>query len=117
MWDAAQYLKYSDERSRPFFDLLAKVKKEKADLIVDLGCGPGNLTRTLIDRWPTARVVGVDSSPEMLDQAKPLAIPGRLEFVQADIASWTPDKPIDLIVSNAALQWVSDHELHLSCLA
>src|ERR1700674_1592788 len=74
MWDAVQYLKYSDERSRPFFDLLARVKKEDADLIVDLGCGPGNLTRTLIDRWPTARVVGVENSPEMLARAKPLPI-------------------------------------------
>ena len=107
MWDAAQYLKYSDERSRPFFDLLARVTREYAELIVDLGCGPGNLTRTLIERWPTTHVVGVDNSPEMLEQARPLAIPGRLDFVQADIISWTPDKPVDLIVCNAALQWMS----------
>lgn len=116
MWDAAQYLKYSDERSRPFFDLLARVNKENAGLIVDLGCGPGNLTRTLVDRWPLARVVGVDNSVEMLEQAKPLAIPGRLEFVQADVTSWTPGNPIDLIVSNAAFQWVGDHEALLGRL-
>jgi trans-aconitate 2-methyltransferase len=111
MWDAGQYLKYSEERSRPFCDLLARVRTEQADFIADLGCGPGNLTRTLSERWSAARVVGVDNSPEMLEQARPLAIPGRLDFVQADIASWSPEKPVDLIVSNAALQWVSAHDV------
>jgi trans-aconitate 2-methyltransferase len=117
MWDAGQYLKYAEERSRPFFDLLARVRLEHADLITDLGCGPGNLTRALAEHWPSAHVVGVDNSPEMLGQAKPLSISGRLHFVQADIASWSPDKPVDLIVSNAALQWVSDHEVLLARLA
>src|SRR5688572_28996804 len=117
MWDAGQYLKYSDERSRPFFDLLARVRKDQPDLIADLGCGPGNLTRTLTERWPAARVVGVDSSPDILEQAKPLSIPGRLHFVQADINSWSPEKPVDLIVSNAVLQWVSDHERLLARFA
>jgi trans-aconitate 2-methyltransferase len=117
MWDAAQYLKYSDERSRPFFDLLARVSREKLELMADLGCGPGNLTRTLTERWPTAQVLGVDNSPEMLEQARRLAIPGRLEFVQADIASWSPDKPADLIVSNAAFHWVPDHGSLLSRVA
>src|SRR2546423_13413312 len=111
MWDAGQYLKYSGERSRPFCDLLARVRIEQADFITDLGCGPGNLTRTLSERWSAARVVGVDNCPEMLEQARPLAIPGRLDFVQADIASWWPDKSVDLIVSNAALQWVSAHDV------
>lgn len=117
MWDAAQYLKYADERSRPFADLLARVTKEAVDSIVDLGCGPGNLTRTLLERWPRAHVVGVDQSPEMLEQARPLAIPGRLSFVQADISSWSPNQSIDLIVSNAALQWVGDHGVLLPRLA
>jgi trans-aconitate 2-methyltransferase len=117
MWDAGQYLKYSEERSRPFFDLLVRVQKEQADFIADLGCGPGNLTRTLTERWPATRVVGVDNSPEMLERARPLAIPGRLDFVQADIGSWSPDEPVDLIVSNAAIQWVSDHEVLLARLA
>ena len=117
MWDAAQYLKYSDERSRPFHDLLARVDKDNASLIVDLGCGPGNLTRTLTNRWQQATIVGVDNSPEMLEQAKPLTIPGRLEFIEADIASWTPDQPIDLIVSNAVFQWVKDHNVLLARLA
>jgi trans-aconitate 2-methyltransferase len=116
MWDATQYLKYSEERSRPFFDLLARVRKEQADCIADLGCGPGNLTRMLAERWPTARVVGVDNSTDMLEQARPLAIPNRLDFVQGDIAFWSPEKPVDLLVSNAALHWVNDHELLLGRL-
>jgi trans-aconitate 2-methyltransferase len=109
MWDADQYLKFADERSRPFFDLMARVRQERAEFIADLGCGPGHLTRTLLDRWPSARVVGVDNSQEMLEQARPTAIPGRLEFVLADLAAWSPDRPVDLLVSNAALQWVGDH--------
>src|SRR5262245_58042755 len=109
MWDAAQYLKYTDERSRPFFDLLGRVTAEEVRSIVDLGCGPGNLTRTLLERWAGAQVVGVDNSPEMLKQAETLAVPGRLDFVEADIYSWLPGRTFDLLVSNAALQWVSDH--------
>jgi trans-aconitate 2-methyltransferase len=111
MWDAAQYLKYADERTRPFGDLVARVAAENAQFIADLGCGPGNLTRTLTERWPTAQILGVDSSPEMLEQARPLAVPARLSFAQADIASWSPDKPLDVLVSNAALHWVPDHDV------
>jgi trans-aconitate 2-methyltransferase len=117
MWDAGQYLKYAEERSRPFFDLLAQVRIESPALIADLGCGPGNLTRILAERWAAARVLGVDSSPEMLDRARTQAPAGRVEFVQADIASWSPDQRIDLILSNAALQWVGDHEALLGRLA
>jgi trans-aconitate 2-methyltransferase len=109
MWDAGQYLKFADERSRPFADLLGRVRRDDTELIADLGCGPGNLTHTLAERWPVAHVVGVDNSSEMLERAKPLAIPDRLEFVSADLTSWTPAKPIDLIVSNAAFQWVPNH--------
>ncbi|HLW64844.1 MAG TPA: methyltransferase domain-containing protein, partial [Gemmataceae bacterium] len=87
-----------------------RVQRENASLIADLGCGAGNLTRTLAERWRGARVVGVDNSSEMLAQAKALAIPGRLDFVQADIASWMPDTPIDLLVSNAAFHWVDNHD-------
>ena len=116
MWDAEQYLKYTDERSRPFGDLLARVAAQNAALIADLGCGPGNLTRTLSERWSRARVIGVDLSPDMLAQARLLAIPGRLEFVQADIAAWTPPEPLDLLVSNAAFQWVDDHDALLARL-
>jgi trans-aconitate 2-methyltransferase len=117
MWDAKQYLKYAEERSRPFFDLLARVQREHADFIADLGCGPGNLTRTLAERWPAARVVGVDNSAAMLDQAKASPRPSRLDFVQADISSWSPERPVDLLVSNAAFQWVPDHDALFARLA
>jgi trans-aconitate 2-methyltransferase len=114
MWDASQYLKYADERARPFVDLLARVRCKDPKFIADLGCGPGNLTRTLTDRWPAAHVVGVDNSAAMLEQAT--AIPGRLEFVQVDLAQWYPNEPLDLIVSNAALQWVPNHDALLDHL-
>jgi trans-aconitate 2-methyltransferase len=117
MWNVAQYLKFSDERSRPFADLLSQVHTEQARAIVDLGCGTGVLTQTLAERWPSAKVIGVDSSGEMLAQAAPRSIPGRLEFVEADIAEWSADVPLDLIVSNAALHWVGNHERLLARLS
>jgi trans-aconitate 2-methyltransferase len=110
MWDANQYLKYARERARPFFDLLAQVRNSDVRTAVDLGCGPGELTCVLSERWPAARVLGIDNSPEMLTKAAAHAIPGRLEFVAADLATWKPAQPCDLLFSNAALQWVSDHE-------
>jgi trans-aconitate 2-methyltransferase len=109
MWDAAQYLKFAQERSRPFADLLARVSRQRAGLIVDLGCGTGQHTRTLAERWPDAVVLGVDNSPQMLEQARALAIESRLDFVLADVATWSPGRPVDLIVSNATLHWLADH--------
>ncbi|HYF00295.1 MAG TPA: methyltransferase domain-containing protein [Planctomycetota bacterium] len=106
-WDPAQYARFADERSRPFFDLLARVPGRPYARIADLGCGRGDLTRVLADRWPTARVTGVDASAEMLASAKPE--PGRLDFVQADLAAWAPAEPFDLVFSNAALHWLPDH--------
>jgi len=117
MWDAGEYLRFADERGRPFADLLAQVTPVAARRIADLGCGTGSLTRTLAERWPAARVVGVDRAPEMLARAAPLGVPGRLEFVQADLADWSPGEPVDLLVSNAALQWVADHDALLGRLA
>jgi trans-aconitate 2-methyltransferase len=117
MWDAYEYLKFAGERGRPFADLLAQVDRKDARLIADLGCGTGNLTRLLAERWSSATVIGVDSSLEMLVQAKRLTIPNRLEFVHRDIASWSPAAPVDLIVSNAALHWIPDHASLLSRLS
>ena len=108
MWDASQYLKFADERARPFFDLMARVQCEQPQFIADLGCGPGHLSRMLVERWPDARVVGVDNSEAMLEQTPQPS--NRLEFVLADLATWAPGSSIDLIVSNAALQWVPNHE-------
>jgi trans-aconitate 2-methyltransferase len=89
-------------------------------LVVDLGCGPGNLTAILAERWPQAHVLGVDNSPEMIATAKAAAKaeasamasvgrPGRLSFALADIRDWRPDRPVDVFVANAVLQWVPDH--------
>lgn len=112
-WDPAQYAVYAEERGRPFADLLARVTPHQdlsrpEPLVVDLGCGPGPLTATLSTRWPKARVVGVDSSAEMIASARALATP-RLEFVRADLRNWYPDAPVDVLVSNATLQWVPEH--------
>ncbi len=118
-WDANQYNKFAAERERPFADLVEQAALSGTEIrqIVDLGCGPGRLTRQLAERWPAAHVVGVDSSPEMLAKTQPLVIPGRLEFVQADLGVWSPDQLVDLILSNAALHWIADHERLLTRLA
>jgi trans-aconitate 2-methyltransferase len=111
-WDPAVYGRWADERARPFTDLLARVDVTDPDLVVDLGCGPGRLTASLAGRWPSARVVGVDSSAEMIAAARSLDtgdVVARVRFVQADLREWTPDAPVDVLVSNAVLQWVPDH--------
>jgi trans-aconitate 2-methyltransferase len=109
MWDAAQYQKFNDERGRPFFDLLARIDADKPAHVVDLGCGPGNLTVALAGRWPGAEVTGVDSSPEMIEAAQALAGP-RLAFALGDVRDWQPAATPDVIISNAVLQWVPAHD-------
>jgi len=110
MWDTDQYERFRGERSRPFFDLLSRIPDQSYRSIVDLGCGTGDLTAALADHWPEAGVTGVDLSEEMLAPARPRAEAGRLEFLEGDLASWRPASPADLIVSNAAIQWVQDHD-------
>src|ERR1700720_1024816 len=105
-WDAGQYLRFADERTRPALDLLARIDPLAPLRIVDLG--PGNSTALLRERWPEAKVTGLDSSADMLDAAR-RDHPG-IEFVAGDIAEWSPAAPYDLVFSNAALQWVGDHE-------
>ncbi|MFE5111067.1 trans-aconitate 2-methyltransferase [Streptomyces sp. NPDC056663] len=110
-WDPQQYLRHADHRTRPFHDLLARIPElptAPAPRIADLGCGAGNVTVLLGDRWPEARVTGYDNSPQMLEQARANATPF-LDFAEADATTWTPDEPYDLIVSNALLQWVPGH--------
>ena len=107
-WDPALYLTFAAERARPFADLVQRIAVDGPGSVVDLGCGPGNATATLLDRWPGARVHGVDSSPAMIDEASALAGP-RLTFELGAIEDWRPDAPVDVIVSNAALQWVPSH--------
>ena len=107
-WDVAAYTRFSDERSRPFLDLVARVPSRSPGPVVDMGCGEGTMTAALADRWPGARVTGVDSSAEMLGAARP--VPGRVEFVRADVREWQPAAPVDVVVSNAVLHWVPRHE-------
>ena len=116
-WDPKQYERFRDERARPFFDLLGRVPDGPVWRVADLGCGTGELTRTLLERWPQATVWGVDSSQEMLARAAEAPASPRLHFVRADLAVWEPEAPLDSIVSNAALQWLPDHGALLGRLA
>jgi trans-aconitate 2-methyltransferase len=113
MWDPAQYLTFADERSRPFFDLTEWVRATEPGYVVDLGCGPGQLTATLAGRWPSAQVEGIDSSAEMITAAQQMLAAGgghdRLTFAVGDVTGWDPGRPVDVIVSNAVLQWVPGH--------
>jgi trans-aconitate 2-methyltransferase len=107
-WDPIEYLAFGSERLRPAFDLLARIPLEEPETVVDLGCGPGHVTKILKTRWPLARVVGVDRSPEMLRR---VAGEGSdLEWQQVDLAEWRPDHPVDLIYANASLHWLDNHE-------
>ncbi|WKU45233.1 trans-aconitate 2-methyltransferase [Streptomyces sp. VNUA116] len=108
VWDPEQYLRHSGPRTRPFYDLLSHVPLRDPARIVDLGCGPGNVTALLAERWPRARITGLDTSEEMLRQARE-RLPGA-EFAHADLREWTPDGTYDLIVSSATFQWVRGHE-------
>jgi trans-aconitate 2-methyltransferase len=107
-WDPTLYLKFSDQRLRPALDLLDRVRVESPRVIYDLGCGAGNVTRTIAEKWPSASVFGVDSSKEMLAQAA--AKPGRVQWIDADIRAWSPVEGADLIYSNATLHWVDGHD-------
>jgi trans-aconitate 2-methyltransferase len=128
MWDATLYLRFGGERARPFFDLLARVGAELPDYVVDMGCGPGHLTALLAERWPSAAVRGIDSSPQMIEAAQRLVpeharrsqaspAPGTtmtshapgLSFEPDDVRHWEPQSLPDVIVSNAVLQWVPGH--------
>jgi trans-aconitate 2-methyltransferase len=109
-WDPAQYLRFGDERARPFADLVSRVAATDPGAVVDLGCGEGALSASLARRWPGARVTGVDSSAEMLAAAAAHAVPGRVAFVRGDVRDWRPAEPVDVLVTNAVLHWVPGHE-------
>jgi len=106
-WDHTQYLKFADARTRPAAELLARVPLTAAEIVIDLGCGPGNSTELLCARWPDAEVVGVDSSPDMLLRARQ-ALPD-VEFVQADAQDYRAPAQCDVLFANALLHWLPDH--------
>jgi trans-aconitate 2-methyltransferase len=101
------YAVYADERSRPFVELISRVGAVNPDYVVDAGCGSGELTLELAKRWPDATIEGFDSSPAMIIKARQLETSAR--FAVADVTTWRPDRPMDMIVSNAVLQWVPEH--------
>ncbi|WP_424190494.1 trans-aconitate 2-methyltransferase [Actinokineospora sp. G85] len=105
MWDPAKYLDFGDHRGRPFHDLLDRIGAEAPRAVIDLGCGPGNLTETLAHRWPDATLTALDSSAEMVAAARERGLSARLCPVQ----KWKPGQDTDVVVSNAVLQWVPEH--------
>jgi trans-aconitate 2-methyltransferase len=105
MWNPDVYLAFADHRGRPFFDLVSRVAAESPRRVVDLGCGPGNLTATLAQRWPDATIEALDSSPEMVEAARNRGV----DAIVGGIDEWSPKPDTDVVVSNAALQWVPDH--------
>lgn len=107
-WDPNLYLRFTDQRLRPALDLMARVPLTEARAIYDLGCGTGNVTALLLERWPQARITGVDASPEMLQKAKPISA---IQWQQADLAKWHAGSPADLVYSNAAFHWLDHHEV------
>jgi trans-aconitate 2-methyltransferase len=115
-WDPAQYERFKNERSRPFFDLLALVRPVPGGRAIDLGCGTGELTRALHARAEARETLGLDSSAEMLARSAPFA-GGGLGFVQGDIARFADEDAWDLVFSNAALHWIDDHPALLARLA
>ncbi len=106
-WDPDRYLTFADQRGRPFVELVGRIAAISPRTVVDLGCGPGNLTRLLADRWPDAEVTGLDTSAEMIARAR-RDVP-ELRFDVSDLRDWRPATPVDVVVSNATLQWVPGH--------
>lgn len=108
-WNPDEYLSFGSERLRPAVELLNRIALESPARLADLGCGPGNATALLARRWPEAEILGVDSSRDMLAEAGRGGLPA--QWIEADIASWEPPNPLDLVFSNAALQWLDRHEV------
>jgi len=107
-WDANVYLRFADERTQPSIDLAQRIALSGPRRIVDIGCGPGNSTEVLRRRWADASILGLDSSPQMIDAARQRHPQG--EWLVADATSWEPAEALDLIFSNATFQWLANHE-------
>lgn len=106
-WSPGEYLRFADERTRPSVDLASRIAVERPASVIDLGCGPGNSTRVLRQRWPEAHVIGLDSSRQMIDAAR--AEEPSEEWIVSGIEDWTPSAQFDVVFSNAALQWLPEH--------
>jgi trans-aconitate 2-methyltransferase len=113
-WSAAQYLKFENERTRPVRDLVQRIPLARVETAADIGCGPGNSTEVLRERYPSARILGLDSSPGMIQAARE-RLPD-IRFEVTDIRQWRPKDPLDVILANAVLQWIPDHETLLPAL-
>lgn len=114
-WSPAQYERFRLERRQPFDDLLGLVRRAPGMRVIDLGCGTGELTAKLHERLDARRTLGIDDSPAMLERARVRARPG-LDFAPGDIAAFAIGSEYDLVFSNAALQWLPDHERLLARL-
>jgi trans-aconitate 2-methyltransferase len=108
-WNPELYLKYGNERTQPSIDLVSKIKIDfKPESILDVGCGHGNSSQVLLQRWPDTKLTGIDSSQNMIEKAK-VSYPNNTWLV-ADAAKYTPDVKYDIVFSNATIQWIPDHE-------
>jgi trans-aconitate 2-methyltransferase len=105
MWDPDIYLAFADQRARPFYDLISRIGAERPRRVVDLGCGPGNLTLQLARRWPDAVIEALDSAPEMVAAARERGV----DATVGDLRDWVPQRDTDVVVSNSAMQWVPEH--------
>ncbi|AFR51152.1 methyltransferase domain-containing protein [Gordonia sp. KTR9] len=108
VWDPTRYLQFADDRARPFLDLIAQIPTNPLS-VVDLGCGPGHLTKHLRALWPAAEILGIDDSAEMVDRAIRDNTDPRANYDAVDVSQWAPHRPVDLMISNAMFQWVPDH--------
>lgn len=106
-WNPSTYMNFGSERTRPAIELAARIAVDTPRTVVDLGCGPGNSTAVLAQRWPNSDVIGVDSSPEMLAKARDSGVDA--EWIEADVSTWRPEQPVSVIYSNATLQWIDGH--------
>lgn len=107
-WDPQVYSRYAEDRSRAFFDLVGRIGADQPRRVLDLGCGTGRLTASLAERWPSATVLGIDNSATMLESAREHTS-DRVSFAVGDLSTYVPPTDADVVVSNAAYQWVEDN--------
>jgi len=110
VWDPGQYLRYGGHRLRPAIELFQRVDLDAPVRCWDIGCGNGEIARAMTERWPAAKVIGLDASAEMLEKAKAQPGSDKVDWRQADITNWAPKELADVIYTNATLQWLTDHE-------